>query len=137
MTLEQITLVKQTWKLFRDIEPTVVADTFYSKLFTDNSELRRMFPRNMNMQYQKLVAMINTIVARLDKWDEVSEELISMAKRHVDYGVRPGHYKLVGTALLWTLEQGLGKDWNPQVREAWMCCYARIANTMMGVDCEL
>jgi len=48
-------LVKQTWKLFREIDPRLVGDTFYSKLFNDTPSLRRMFPKNMNDQYRKLI----------------------------------------------------------------------------------
>lgn len=76
----------------------------------DAPALRKMFPHEMNEQYQKLIEMLNAIVGRLDKLEQLSEEIEAMAKRHVDYGVRPSHYKLVGDALLWTLEKGLGDD---------------------------
>lgn len=131
MTETQIRLVKKTWKIFRSIDPVLVGDTFYSKLFTDNPALRRMFPGNMKMQYQKLVDMLSTIIARLEKWDELAAGLGELAQRHVHYGVRPGHYKLVGKALLWTLGQGLGKEWTPEVKEAWLKCYTAIADTMI------
>ena len=36
-----------------------------------------------------------------------------LARRHVAYGVQPEHYALVGSALLWTLEQGLGDEFTP------------------------
>ena len=131
MKNEQVQLVKQSWKLFRDINPAVVGDTFYSKLFSDTPSLRRMFPKEMNAQYQKLMDMLSTIVARLEKMDELSDEITALAKRHVTYGVRPGHYKLVGRALLWTLEQGLGPDWTPEVNEAWTECYSILSKKMI------
>jgi len=134
MTQEQIQLVKRTWKIFRSIDPVLVGDTFYSKLFNDNPALRRMFPQNMNEQYRKLMDMISTIVARLDHLHELSDDIGAMAQRHARYGVRPGHYKLVGKALLWTMEQGLGIDWTPAVKEAWVTCYTTLSDAMISAS---
>lgn len=131
MTDEQIILIKKTWKLFRDINPALVGDTFYAKLFADNPALRKMFPKNMNEQYTKLIDMLSTIVARLDHLGDLTNEITAMARRHVQYGVKPEHYRLVGNALLWTLEQGLGKDWTQEIKEAWSECYTTLADTMI------
>jgi nitric oxide dioxygenase len=132
MTNEQIQLVKKTWRVFRGISPATVGDLFYSKLFADTPSLRKMFPADMQQQYQKLIDMLNAIVTRLDKLDELTDEIAAMAQRHVGYGVRPGHYKLVGNALLWTLQKGLGEDWNEEVKNAWTTCYKIIADTMIN-----
>ena len=131
MTEEQILLVKKTWRMFRNIDPGIVGDTFYSKLFNDNPALRKMFPTNMEMQYKKLMEMLTIIVSRLDKLDEVAHDIRDMARRHVTYGVRPGHYRLVGQALMWTLEQGLGRDWTPEVKESWSSCYTVLSGMMI------
>jgi hemoglobin-like flavoprotein len=131
MTKEEIILIKRTWKLFREINPVVVGDTFYSKLFLDNPSVRKMFPKEMNQQYQKLIDMLSTVVGRLDNLDELSSDIAAMAQRHVAYGVKPAQYKKVGEALLWTLEQGLGKDFTPEVKEAWTKCYTTLADTMI------
>lgn len=134
MTKEEILLIKRTWKLFREINPTVVGDTFYSKLFLENPSVRKMFPKDMNQQYQKLIDMLSTIVGRLDNLDELSNDIAAMAQRHVTYGVKPAQYKKVGEALLWTLEQGLGKDYTPAVKEAWAKCYATLADAMINAS---
>jgi len=117
--------------VFREMDPAVIGDAFYSKLFSYNPSLRKMFPSNMSHQYQKLMDMINTIIARLDKLDDLTNEISAMAQRHVRYGVRPAHYKLVGNALLWTLKQGLGNDWTPEVANAWTKCYALLSEAMI------
>ncbi len=132
MTTRQILLVKSTWKLFRNMDPVVVGDAFYSKLFSQHPSLRKMFPSEMSKQYQKLMDMLTTIVSRLDRLDELSDDIAEMAQRHEGYGVKIAHYKVVGDALLWTLEHGLGRDWTDEVREAWQCCYKVLADTMIG-----
>ncbi len=126
-----ILLIKRSWRFFREMDPAVVGDVFYSKLFSHNQSLRKMFPGNMDQQYQKLIRMINLIIGRLDNLDELTEEIHAMAHRHVQYGVRPGHYKLVGAALIWTLKQGLGKDWTPEMERAWTKCYTLISESMI------
>jgi hemoglobin-like flavoprotein len=44
--------------------------------------------------------------------------------------VRDQHYDTVATALLWTLEQGLGSDFTPEVKDAWTAAYTVLAGTM-------
>lgn len=131
MTDAEIRLVKQSWKTLRAIDPVIVGDLFYSKLFMANPSLRNMFPKKMDEQYTKLMDMLSVIIARLDRMDELTEDIAAMARRHVHYGVRPAHYKLVGNALLWTLRQGLGQDWTIDVEQAWTKCYSNLADTMM------
>jgi len=118
--------------MIRQIDPLLVGDLFYSKLFTDTPSLRRMFPKKMDDQYNKLVNMLNIVIARLERLDELTDDIAEMAQRHVGYGVRPAHYKLVGSALLWTLQHGLGKDWTPEVKDAWTKCYTTLSNAMIN-----
>ncbi len=136
MNQEQIKLVRQSWKLFRNIEPALVGDLFYSKLFADNPQVKKMFPKDMSQQYNKLIDMITVIVIRLDHLDMLTGDISAMAQRHVGYGVKPAHYKLVGDALLWTLEKGLGHDWNVETKEAWVTCYTLLSDIMINASSE-
>ena len=131
MTEKQITLVQKSWKVFRSIDPGLVGDVFYSRLFMDVPAVKRLFKAPMADQNKKLIDMIGVIVSRLDRLHEVTPDIQEMAKRHVDYGVKPAHYEAVGNALIWTLEQGLGIDWNPAVKEAWTACYGVLADIMI------
>jgi hemoglobin-like flavoprotein len=54
----------------------------------------------------------------------------ALGRRRVGYGVRDEHYTTVGLALLWTLEQGLGDAFTPEVRDAWSTAYGWLAFTM-------
>lgn len=136
LTAKEITLVKESWLAIRNIDPMVIADIFYTKLFYDNPELRTMFPRNMEEQYVKLIDMLSTIIARLEKLDELKGDIVQMAKRHVNYGVMPEHYNMVGKALLWTLQKTLGTAWNAELRAAWVNCYAILSGTMITVTAK-
>ncbi|PWT74842.1 MAG: hemoglobin [Bacteroidetes bacterium] len=133
MTQAQIALVKNTWKLFRDVDPVVVGDVFYCKLFLDFPQTKQMFHTAPAVQSRKLIEMINIIISRLDRQDELTEDIKQLAIRHVGYGAKPSHYRFFGESLMWTLQQGLGKDWTDEVENAWRACYAMLSETMIEV----
>ena len=74
--------------------------------------------------------VIGTVVNGLNMLDQLIPAVSNLGRRHLAYGVRNEHYSSVGTALIWTLEQGLGADFTPEVREAWTTLYAMLAKTM-------
>lgn len=134
MTTEQIVLVKKSWSIFREIDPVLVGDVFYSKLFFDMPYLEKLFHTPKDEQSRKLIEMLSVIVGRLDRLEELTEEIKQLAIRHVQYGVKEQHYKAVGAALLWTLRQGLGNDWNEKVNEAWATCFQILSETMINAS---
>ena len=134
LTKKEIALIKKSWTSIRKIDPSITGDVFYSKLFYDNPELRRLFPQNMEGQYMKLIDMLSTIVARLEKLGDLKIEIVDMAKRHVEYGVQPEHYSMVGRALIWTLQKAQGNEWNDELQAAWVNCYAILSGTMISAS---
>lgn len=131
MKPEQIKLVKKTWKILMGVDPKIIGDAFYSKLFADQPSLKKMFPADMDRQYVKLVDMLSSIIMNLDHPEFGTLEIVAMAKRHTGYGVKPFHYVLVGNALLWTLKKGLGSEWNDDIDSAWTACYKSLTDTML------
>ena len=134
MTQDQILLIKKTWSIFREIDPVLIGDVFYSKLFFDMPQLENLFHTQKDDQSKKLVNMLSVIIGRLDNLEALTEEIKQLAIRHVQYGVKEQHYKAVGTALLWTLQQGLGKDWDEGVKEAWASCFNILSTTMINAS---
>ncbi len=133
LTKKEIVFIKKSWHLLEKIDPVEIGDIFYSKLFFENPELRKMFSPDMEGQCKKLVDMLDTIVARLENLDELKGDVVAMAKRHVDYGVKPAHYNMVGKALLYTLQKSLGNQWTDEVRSAWINCYSILSGTMITI----
>jgi hemoglobin-like flavoprotein len=131
MTAEQIALVKKSWKIFRDIDPVLIGDVFYSKLFIEVPHVRHLFKTSRDIQSKKLIDMLSIVVGRLDRLDELTVEIEQLAIRHVDYGARPERYQAIDRALMWTLKQGLGVDWTKEVEEAWINCYKILSETMI------
>ncbi len=131
MTGVQIQLVKRSWTLFRGINPATIGDVFYSRVFLKAPGLKKMFPSGMQDQYTRMFDMVSLFVGRLDRMEEMTEYIRQTALRNKHNGVRNWHYEVVGDALLWTLERGLGHDWNEEIREAWTNCYATLSREMM------
>jgi hemoglobin-like flavoprotein len=81
-------------------------------------------------QRKKLMNVIGMAVDGLDTLDKLIPAVRNLGRRHVSYGVTHEHYSSVGSALIWTLEQGLGADFTPEVKEAWTTVYRLLADTM-------
>ena len=129
MTPEQVTLVQESWKKIVPIRD-MAAVLFYSRLFDIDPSLKPLFPKPLDIQGRKLMAMIGTAVSCLGRISEIVPTVQDLGRRHSAYGVRDAHYDAVAEALLWTLEQGLDVDWTPEVRDAWTAAYATLANVM-------
>lgn len=129
MTPEQKRLVQESFKLVVPIKDQAAA-MFYDKLFALAPDTRSLFKGDMKRQGALLMAMIATAVNGLNRLDEIVPAVQALGRRHATYGVRKEHYSIVGAALLWTLEQGLGSTWTPETKEAWTVCYTLLAGVM-------
>jgi hemoglobin-like flavoprotein len=135
MTPQQIAHVQRTFAQVRPIADTAAA-LFYSRLFMLDPSLKHMFKGDMAKQGQMLMSMIGSAVAGLNNLDKLAPIVRNLGARHVAYGVNDDHYATVGAALLWTLEQGLGEIFTPEVHEAWAAAYTVLAATMKAGAAE-
>jgi hemoglobin-like flavoprotein len=133
MTSEQTALVQTSFAQVAPIADTA-ATLFYDRLFELNPSLRGLFDEDLREQRIKLMAMLTTAVNNLQQWDAVAPRVKQLGLRHVGYGVKPADYDTVGTALIDTLEKGLGDAFTPPVRDAWIACYTTIAAEMQAVE---
>jgi hemoglobin-like flavoprotein len=130
MTPNEKNIVRATWQKIVPIADTAV-DLFYDKLFEIDPELRPLFENvDMGAQKKKLLQALAMTVAQLDALEVLAPQLAELGRRHAAYGVQNEHYDSVGAALWWTLEQGLGDDWNTETAQAWTAAYTLVAETM-------
>ena len=131
MTPQQVSLVQESFSKVAPIAPQA-ADLFYGRLFEVAPTVRTLFPDDLSEQKKKLMGMLAVVVGGLDKLDTILPAASALAKRHVDYGAAPEHYPVVGGALLWTLEKGLGEAWTPELAQAWTDAYATLSGFMIS-----
>lgn len=129
MTPQQIALVRSS---FAEVSPIAdsAAKLFYSRLFELDPSLRPLFRNSLDAQGSKLMNMIAGAVCLLDQPEKLMPVVRNLGRRHTGYGVEDGHYETVGTALLWTLEKGLGAAFTPEVENAWIAVYGVLADNM-------
>ena len=135
MTPRQVALVQESFAKIAPIREQAAA-LFYDRLFAIDPGTRLLFRGDMKSQGAKLMAAIGAVVKSLDRIDTMLDDLRTLARRHHRYGVQEVHYASVGAALLWTLEQGLGSDFTPDVREAWAAAYELLSGTMIAVSMD-
>jgi hemoglobin-like flavoprotein len=129
MTSHDKALVQSSWRKVVPIADTA-AELFYGRLFETAPQVRALFHGDMKEQGRKLMQMLALAVNCLDRLDDLAPALRSLGSRHVAYGVRDADYDPVGAALLWTLAQGLGEEFTPEVKDAWARTYATLAGAM-------
>lgn len=133
MTPAQIALVQQTFEQVKPIAD-VAADLFYNRLFELDPSLRPLFRGDMQEQGRKLMQMLSVAVAGLTRLDTLVPAVEALGRRHVGYGVKDEHYATVGAALLWTLGQGLGNAFTPDVEAAWATAYGVLSSVMQNAE---
>jgi len=129
MTPQQKELVQQTWAMVVPIADTA-AELFYGRLFELEPSYKAMFKNDMTEQGKKLMKTINIAVTALDDVEPLIPVLKKMGADHVGYGVKERDYNVVGAALIWTLEKGLGDAFTDEVKNAWGAVYEVLASVM-------
>ena len=136
MNAQQISLVQESFEHVAPVADTA-ANLFYQRLFELDPSLRPMFKGNMKDQKVKLMQTLTAVARGLHQIDKLVPAVEALGRRHVGYGVKDEHYQTVGAALLWTLEQGLGDLYTPDVAEAWTAAYTLLAGVMQQAAAEV
>jgi hemoglobin-like flavoprotein len=131
MTPDQIKAIQESFAKVVPISEQAAA-LFYGRLFEIAPSVKPLFRGDMTEQGRKLMATLAVVVNGLTNLETILPAASALAKRHVGYGVKPIHYPIVGEALLWTLERGLGADWTPELAEAWTDAYGVLSDYMIG-----
>jgi len=107
-------------------------ERFYAVLFEANPELRPYFKSDLTTQALMLVSMLSSVVKGLNRLEEVAGGLRELGKRHfLEYKTSRADYVKVARALLMTLEEFLGAEFTPEIRQAWLLVYSQIAAIMI------
>jgi nitric oxide dioxygenase len=130
MNPTQVKLVQESFAKVAPISETA-AVLFYDRLFEVAPTVKAMFPADMAEQRKKLMMMLAAVVNGLSNLESILPAASALAKRHVAYGAKPEHYPVVGSALLWTLEKGLGDAWTSDVADAWRAAYGTLSGFMI------
>ena len=129
MTADQRRLVRDSFEALRPMAGPVVL-LFYGKLFEVAPSVRPMFLNDITLQGRKLMDMLSAIVEALDDFQSIRARLEDLGRKHAGYGVRPEHYETLTSALLWTLAEALGADFDARTSEAWKIALRAVNEAM-------
>jgi hemoglobin-like flavoprotein len=131
LTSQQIQIVSETWT---DVSKRrqEFAKQFYARLFELAPALRPLFKADMIEQEEKLSAMLDVVLLKLNAGQDIVAEIRELGLKHRHYGVTRKDYEPVGAALLWALRQQLKAKFNSRVEDAWTAAYVFIAGEMQA-----
>lgn len=130
LTRDQIDLIRETFELLRpDVE--AASELLYRRLFEIAPELRAMFRSDMSEQGMRFMSTLEVIVQYLDDPQALRPHLERLAKGHAAYGVKPEHFRPMGSALLWSMQQTLGDRFPAGGEVAWSAAYDHITREMI------
>ena len=134
MTL-QTDLLTTSFAQLRDRD-TEFTQAFYSTLFANYPQVQPLFKATqMDEQARKLFASLVLVVNNLTKPETLTPALQGLGTRHIQYGVLPEHYPMVGQTLLNAMAKTLEEQWTSDVEAAWTEAYSAIAAIMLeGAD---
>jgi hemoglobin-like flavoprotein len=109
---------------------------FYTRLFADYPQVEPLFANtNMEEQTKKLFKSLILVVDNLRQPDVLTNALQGLGTRHVEYGVLPAHYPIVGNTLLSAFSTCLQDAWTPETKQAWTDAYTAVTELMLaGTD---
>lgn len=130
MTPEHIHAVQSTWGKVLPIK-AIAARLFCERLLETDPSLSCLFRGDMRQQGAKLIQVIDAAVNALSRLDRIGPLMQVIGRRYADRGVDDHHFGMVGDALLWTLDKGLGDEFTPEVRDAWATVYGELVAAML------
>lgn len=132
MNEERAELIQRSWNGVSDAKDEL-AGSFYGRLFELDPRIEDLFAvTEMDSQHGKFVTMMNEIVRLVRDPDAFDAVLLASGARHRGYGVLSKHYRTVGEAFLWALDQATAGGLDPATRAAWAEAYTHMAQVMQS-----
>ena len=108
-----------------------LADRFYAHLFELDPSARGMFPEDLTALRRKFGTELELVAVAIRHHDDFLEHVRGLAAVHRHHGVRSGHVRIGGVALLAAFGDVLGADWNTDLADAWALAYHLTTEAML------
>lgn len=114
-----------------------ITTRMYEILFENHPETKVYFENADSDQHKKLAGAVSAYAANIDNLSVLTKAIEKMASVHVEVGVKPEHYPLVGVSLLSAVKDVLGDAATDEVIEAWSEAYFFLADVLIAREKEL
>lgn len=134
-----IDIIKSTVPVLKE-HGLAITTHFYKRMFENNPEVQPFFNMDKQASGEQPKALAMTVLAAAQNIDNLSALLPAVQKigqRHVEVGIRPEHYPIVGSNLLLAIKEVLGDVATDEVITAWGKAYNVIADVFISVEDEI
>lgn len=130
-----VAILRTSFELVLEREPSL-SHRFYDNLFARYPQAQAMFHRRPRETQERMLSeALGAVLDHLEDAPWLAHQLGAMGAKHVEYGVTPEMYDWVGDALLATLAQAAGPEWNDELAHEWAAAYGAITSLMLaGAD---
>ena len=132
-------IIKSTVPVLKE-HGLAITTHFYKRMFENNPEVKSFFNMDNQVSGEQPKALAMTILAaaqNIDNLNALLPAIQKIGKRHVEVGIRPEHYPIVGSNLLLAIKEVLGDAATDEVITAWGKTYEVIADAFINVEAEL
>ena len=129
MTQQQKLLVRTSFGSLQN-HTERIAGLMYAKLFELEPKSQVLFRGDIKEQGQKLMRMLHIAIDDIDQPELLQPKLYTLGMIHHSYGIESQQYVSFGEALIHALHMVLGKEFTPEIEEAWRAAYRYLAATM-------
>jgi hemoglobin-like flavoprotein len=81
----------------------------------------------------KFMEQMSTLVSFHGEQTRMEEQIPWIAFRHIKYGARPQHSKVMGDVLIETLKRAVGEEWTSDMETAWFELWTKSCDMMVRV----
>ena len=135
MTQQTIDIVKSTAPVIKEHGEAITA-AMYPILFEKYPQTKELFTNADKDQYKKLANAVYAYAANIDKLENLSAGIETMANAHVKTNVQPEHYPMVGDAVLTAIKQVLGDAATDDVINAWKEAFFFLADVLIKREAQ-
>lgn len=117
-----------------------ITTQFYKMMFANNPEVKPFFNmgRQENGEQPKALAMTVLAAAKnIDNLESLLPVVKNIGQRHVEVGIQPEHYPIVGKNLLLAIKEVLKDAATDEIIDAWGKAYEEIAQIFISVEKEI
>ncbi len=116
---------------------TKITTRMYEILFSKYPHIKKLFANAPKDQYMKLAEALSAYAVNIKILDKLTPALEVIALKHVESNIRPGHYSMVGIALLEAMEDVLGERASVEFIDAWREVYKYISDVLIEMENKL
>jgi len=136
LSQKSIDIIKESAELIT-ANDTRITTRMYELLFSKYPHVKELFVNAPQDQYMKLAESLSAYAVNIDRLHILKPGLEVIAMAHVEVNIRPGHYPMVGMALMEAIEDTLGKRASVEFLDAWREAYKHISDVLIDIEEKL